>query len=122
MRNSFRVLSIATSALTLIGVLAIAPTAIADEKSAIQQGKKLAFGIKKGNCLACHMMSDGDQPGNIGPPLIAMKARFPDKAVLKAQISDARAKNPNTIMPPFGSHGILTDKEIDLITDFVHSL
>ncbi|WP_299880394.1 sulfur oxidation c-type cytochrome SoxX [uncultured Cocleimonas sp.] len=122
MRNSFRVLSIATSALTLIGVLAIAPTAIAEDKSALEQGKKLAFGIKKGNCLACHMMSDGDQPGNIGPPLIAMKARFPDKAILKAQITDARAKNPNTIMPPFGSHGILTDKEIDLITDYVHSL
>ncbi len=122
MRKSFRVLSIATSALTLIGVLGIAPVAVAEDKSAIQQGKKLAFGIKKGNCLACHMMSDGDQPGNIGPPLIAMKARFPDKAVLKAQIADARDKNPNTIMPPFGTHGILTEKEIDLITDFVHSL
>ncbi len=122
MRNSFRVLSIATSALTLIGVLAIAPTAVAEDKNALEQGKKLAFGIKKGNCLACHMMSDGDQPGNIGPPLIAMKARFPEKAVLKAQITDARDKNPNTIMPPFGSHGILTEKEIDLITDFVHSL
>ncbi|GAA0418001.1 sulfur oxidation c-type cytochrome SoxX [Cocleimonas flava] len=122
MRKTFRVLSIAVSALALTGVLGIAPTAIADDKSALEKGKKLAFGIKKGNCLACHMMSDGDQPGNIGPPLIAMKARFPDKAVLKAQISDARAKNPNTIMPPFGTHGILTEKEIDLITDFVHSL
>ena len=121
MRKSFRVLSIATSALTLIGVLGFTPV-VAEDKSALQQGKKLAFGIKKGNCLACHMMSDGDQPGNVGPPLIAMKARFPDKAVLKAQITDARVKNPNTMMPPFGTHGILTAKEIDLITDFVHSL
>ena len=122
MRKSFRVLSIATSALALIGVLGIAPVAVAEDKNAIEQGKKLAFGIKKGNCLSCHMMSDGDQPGNIGPPLIAMKARFPDKAVLRAQIADARDKNPNTIMPPFGTHGILTAKEVDLITEFVHSL
>jgi len=122
MRKNFRVLSIAASALALIGVLGAAPVAVAEEKSAIEQGKKLAFGIKKGNCLACHMMSDGDQPGNIAPPLIAMKARFPDKAVLKAQIIDARDKNPDTIMPPFGSHGILTAKEIDLVTEFVYSL
>jgi sulfur-oxidizing protein SoxX len=51
-----------------------------------------------------------------------MKARFPDKAVLKAQITDPRAKNPNTIMPPFGPHGVLSAKEIDLVTDFIYTL
>jgi len=122
MRKSFRVLSIATSALTLIGVLGLAPTVMAEDKALIKEGKKLSFNKKKGNCLACHLIAGGDQAGNIGPPLIAMKARFPDKAVLKAQITDARAKNPNTMMPPFGTHGILTAKEIDLITDFVHNL
>lgn len=122
MRKSFRVLSIATSALALIGVLGVAPTVMAADKDALAKGKKLTFGIKKGNCLACHMVADGEQPGTIGPPLIAMKARFPDKAVLKAQIADARDKNPNSMMPPFGAHGILTDKELDLVTDYIHSL
>ncbi len=89
---------------------------------AISDGKKVAFDRKKGNCLACHMMSDGQSPGNIGPPLIAMKARFPDKAVLRAQIWDATAKNAGSMMPPFGKHRILTEKEVDLVTEFVYSL
>lgn len=89
---------------------------------AIAQGKKIAEDRKKGNCLGCHAMGDGVMPGNIGPPLIAMKARFPDKAKLRAQIWDATARNPYTPMPPFGKHGALSDKEIDLITEYVHSL
>ena len=122
MRKSFRVLSIATSALTLIGVLGLAPTVMAEDKALIKEGKNLSFNKKKGNCLACHLIAGGDQAGNIGPPLIAMKARFPDKAVLKAQISDPRAKNPNTMMPPFGPHGVLSAKEIELVTNFIHTL
>ena len=35
---------------------------------------------------------------------------------------DATATNPNTMTPPFGLHRILTDKEIDLVTEYVHSL
>ena len=68
------------------------------------------------------MISDGALPGNIGPPLIAMKARFPDKAALRAQIWDATVANPNTIMPPFGKHRILSEKEVDLVTEFIYSL
>ena len=93
--------------------------ASADE---ISDGKKVAFDRKKGNCLACHMIPGGSLPGNIGPPLVAMKARFPDKAKLREQIWDATVKNPNTIMPPFGKHQILTEKEVDLVTAFIYSL
>ncbi|AYQ56201.1 Sulfur oxidation cycle carrier protein SoxY-Cys110-persulfide--sulfur compound transferase, SoxX subunit [Bathymodiolus thermophilus thioautotrophic gill symbiont] len=85
-------------------------------------GKELAFDRKLGNCLACHSVSDGGQPGNIGPPLLAMKARFPDKAVLRAQIWDATARNPKSLMPPFGKHKMLTENQIDKVTDFIHSL
>ena len=85
-------------------------------------GKELAFDRKLGNCLACHIVSNGGQPGNIGPPLIAMKARFPDRVMLRAQIWDATVKNPNSMMPPFGKHKVLTENQIDKITDFVHSL
>ena len=88
----------------------------------VADGKKVAFDRKKGNCLSCHMIAGGELPGNIGPPLIAMKARFPDKAVLRAQIWDANEKNPNSIMPPFGKNRILTEEEVDLITEFIYTL
>lgn len=109
-----------TGALLLICCISLAGgIASAD---AISDGKKVAFDRKKGNCLSCHMIAGGDLPGNIGPPLIAMKSRFPDKAVLRAQIWDPTVKNPNTIMPPFGKHQILTEKEVDLVTEFIYSL
>lgn len=124
MRKRFRVVSLAVSALTLIGAIGLTTATAADKKemSDLEKGKALAFATKQGNCLACHLIAGGEQAGNIGPPLIAMKARFPDKAVLRAQIADARAKNPNTVMPPFEAHGALTAKEVDLITEFIHTL
>jgi sulfur-oxidizing protein SoxX len=85
-------------------------------------GKEISFDRKLGNCLACHSISGGDQAGNIGPPLIAMKARFPDRAVLREQIWDATIKNPNSIMLPFGRHKIISESQIDKVTDYIHSL
>jgi L-cysteine S-thiosulfotransferase len=87
-----------------------------------QVGKKVAFSRKKGNCLACHMIQGGKASGNIAPPLIAMKVRFPDKKKLRTQIWDATARNPESSMPPFGRHRIISEKEIDQVTDFVWSL
>jgi hypothetical protein len=37
----------------------------------------------KGNCLPCHAVADGKLPGNIGPPLFGMKARFPNPEILR---------------------------------------
>lgn len=88
-------------------------------------GQQLAFDNKKGNCLACHMIP-GDAKAvtsaNIGPPLVAMKARFPDKAKLRAQIWDATKANPNSVMPPFGKNQILTEQELDKVLDYVYGL
>lgn len=110
------------SAIALLGIFSLPVTATTDDASMIEAGKKVSLNKTKGNCLACHMIVGGDMPGNIGPPLIAMKARFPDLAKLKAQIADPREINPNTIMPPFGAHGILTDAEIDQVAAYIHSL
>ncbi len=122
MRKSFRVISVVLSTLTLFGLVSFAAVNAGD-MTAVEEGKKIALHNKKGNCLACHMIpGGGEQPGNIGPPLIVMKTRFPDKAALKAQISDPRSMNPNTIMPPFGAHGILTSDELDKVTEYIHSL
>lgn len=92
------------------------------DKPAALDGKAISFDTKKGNCLACHMIPGGDAAGNIAPPLMSMKARFPDKAALRAQISDPTVKNPVSFMPPFGKHKILSEKEIDAVTDFIYSL
>lgn len=117
MRKPFRTLS---AVLTLTGLLGAATVATAGD--VLEEGKKLAFETKKGNCLACHVIAGGDQGGNIAPPLVVMKARFPDKAVLRAQIYDARVKVPNTIMIPFGPHGVLSDEEIDKVLEFIYTL
>ncbi len=111
------------SIVTLIGCLGFMPgVASADEGADVAKGKELAFNRKKGNCLACHQIEGGSLAGNIGPPLVAMKARFPDYDKLRAQIYDARKNNPNTIMIPFGPHVVLSGKEIDLITKFIYTL
>ncbi|PLY13947.1 MAG: sulfur oxidation c-type cytochrome SoxX [Sedimenticola sp.] len=94
----------------------------ADAGNAVAEGKDLAFDRKKGNCLSCHMIEDGASPGNIAPPLIAMKARFPDKAKLRAQIWDATAANPDSPMPPFGKHQVISDAELDKIVEYVWTL
>ena len=95
-------------------------------------GRELAYNKKKGNCLACHQIPTDPATqspllkdftdATIGPPLIGMKLRFPDKAQLRAQIWNPMANNPNTVMPPFGVHHILTPKEIDLIVDYIYGL
>ena len=122
MRKTARFISTASVLATLIGALGAAPQLAAADEQMIAEGKKLAFDRKKGNCLACHQIEGGDLAGNIGPALVAMKARFPEKAALRAQIWDATAKNPNTMMPPFGRHEILTEAEIDKVVEFIHSL
>ncbi len=90
-----------------------------------ETGKQIAFNNKKGNCLACHGMPtvpDAQSTGLYGPPLIAMSARYPDKAKLRAQIWDATVANPSSSMIPFGKHKVLTEQEIDKVVDFVYGL
>ncbi len=89
-----------------------------------ETGKDVAFDRGRGNCLACHAMPgvEAEMPGTIAPPLVAMKLRSPDKAKRRAQIWDATTANPRTSMPPFGKHKVLTEEEIDKVTEFVYSL
>jgi sulfur-oxidizing protein SoxX len=123
MRTSVRIVSTAVSVATLLGSLLVAPTvSVAADESVVAEGNKIAYDRRKGNCLACHVAGDGELPGNIGPPLVAMKARFPDKAKLRAQIWDPQVANPNTSMPPYGRNLILTDEEIDKVVEWVYTL
>jgi sulfur-oxidizing protein SoxX len=119
-----RITSLTTLA-ALVGALTLAPAGASAAEAAmsvVEKGKAVAFDRKKGNCLACHAMDDGTLPGNIAPPLISMKLRYPDKQKLHDQIWDATVANPNTIMPPFGRHRIISEEEIDQIVEYVYTL
>ena len=110
---------------TVISLGSTAPVLGAGEQadpSLIAQGKAIAFNRQKGNCLACHLIEDGELAGNTGPPLIAMQQRFPDKAQLREQIWDATVRNPQSMMPPFGKHGILTEDELDKVVEYIYNL
>jgi sulfur-oxidizing protein SoxX len=88
-------------------------------------GRKLAFDVGKGNCLACHAVPGDPQAvtsANIGPPLTQIRARFPQRDRLREQIRDPMQFNPDTVMPPFGKHGILTPAEIEEIIDYLYTL
>jgi len=104
--------------------LFVSVTVVSGVVSAAQEldGKALVMERSKGNCLACHAIADGELPGNIGPPLFAMKERFPEADALRMQIWDATKRNPDSRMPPFGRHGILSRKEIDLIVQYLYTL
>ncbi len=123
MRQTARTIVLtACSVAVMVGALTLIPVSTASAETAVEKGKALSYDRKKGNCLACHAMDDGKLPGNIGPPLVSMKLRFPDKAKLRAQMWDASAKNPNTIMPPFGRHKMLSEEQIDQIVEYIYTL
>lgn len=108
----------------LIAIAGFAQPLYAGEARA-PTGQELAFDNRKGNCLACHRVP-GDAKAvteaNIAPPLIQMKARFPERAKLYAQVWDASKANPDSLMPPFGKHKILSDEELDKVVDYVYGL
>jgi L-cysteine S-thiosulfotransferase len=123
MRHTAKFISTTASVAALLGSLTLTLPIISHaDEATIKEGKEIAFDRKKGNCLSCHKMQGGTLEGNIGPELVAMKARFPDKTVLRSQIYDSRINNPVTIMPPFGKHEILTNGEIDKVVEFIYSL
>ncbi|NTU53592.1 MAG: sulfur oxidation c-type cytochrome SoxX [Chlorobiaceae bacterium] len=113
---------IAAAAILMLPSLGVAAESTATLPTAVEKGRALALDTNKGNCIACHMMGDGEFPGNFGPPLSQMKERYPERSVLRKQIGDATILNPKSIMPPFGKHGIISDTEIDQIIDYLYTL
>jgi sulfur-oxidizing protein SoxX len=112
---------IGTLALTLLaGVAASADPTRA--QSAAADGQKIAFDRGKGNCLTCHQIKGGDLPGTIGPELVDIKKKYPDRNDLVAIVSDETKRNPQTVMPPFGRNRILTEQEINAVVDFLQTL
>ena len=98
------------------------------DSDSVMKGWCAAITRRKGNCLSCHHAIVDNWPetlppgGNIGPPFVAMGARFPNSEDLRAQIWDATAKNPNSSMPPFGKHKLISEKDIDNIVAWLSTL
>jgi sulfur-oxidizing protein SoxX len=112
----------------LLAVCAAALFAVAQPRVSAQTapaempGRVLAFDRSKGNCLACHTIAGGEVPSNVGPELSGMKARFPNRADLVAILTNEEARNPQTMMPPFGRNLILNAHEIEQIVDYLYTL
>jgi sulfur-oxidizing protein SoxX len=122
-RNNLKLSAMAGVVTLLAGQMLLPlPSLAADGSGVVAEGKAIALSRKKGNCLACHMIEGGEFPGNLGPPLIAMKARYPDKQKLRAQIWDPTAANPESAMVPFGRFKILTEAEMDKLVEYIWTL
>ena len=87
-------------------------------------GRQLALDKNRGNCADCHQFPN--DPGvethaTVGPPISGIKARFTSRIALTNLVKDPMAVNPDTIMPPYGRHRILTEREIDAIVDYLYT-
>ncbi len=103
--------------------LACTLAAVAADSARIEAGRAIAHDWYKGNCLACHQVPgdpEAETLADIGPPIVGMRERYPDRAELRAQLWDPTARNPLSFMPPFGKHGVLTEEEIDLVLDYIY--
>jgi sulfur-oxidizing protein SoxX len=109
--------------LAITSQLMLASVATAEvDPEAVEAGRAIAADRKLGNCYTCHQMEGAELAGDVAPPLVFMKMRYPDRDALRAQIADPRIRNPDTVMPPYGAYGILTEQELDQLADYVFSL
>ncbi|MCF8184831.1 MAG: sulfur oxidation c-type cytochrome SoxX [Polynucleobacter sp.] len=77
-----------------------------------EKGKQITQARNRGNCLACHVMAGGSQPGTRGPDLSHYGSTSKTDAEIYASVWDMRTLNPDTLMPPFGTNEVLTDQEL----------
>lgn len=105
----------------VLALLAGLAAAVPARAQSVADGQKLAFDRGKGNCLTCHVIKGGENPGSIGPELTGIKSKY-KRDELVAIVFDETKRNPLTVMPPFGRNRILTEKEINAIVDFLQTL
>jgi L-cysteine S-thiosulfotransferase len=82
--------------------------------ASIQQGWRILFDQRLGNCAACHSIPNekGQKMGiqsTFAPALDGVAMRY-TSAQLRQWVVDARKINTNTMMPPFGQ--ILSPQQV----------
>lgn len=85
------------------------------------RGKQIAFARDRGNCLACHDIKGGVQPGSRGLDLKLFGTTGRSDAEAYAMVYDMRTINPDTLMPPFGTNEILSDQDLRDVVAFLQS-
>lgn len=86
------------------------------------RGREIAFNARRGNCVACHHLPGDNWPGSVGNFLLQYRKYGYNADQIYQQIFDARIFNPNSVMPPFGTFGILSDQDIRDLVAFLQSL
>ena len=111
-----------TAIIAAVGALVTVAPAFAAAPDTIAAGRAIAFDRGKGNCASCHTMKGGEVPSTVGPELVNMRSRYPDRKMLYAALYDPGRRNPQTAMPPFGRNRILSADEINAVIDFLYTL
>ena len=78
-----------------------------------------------GSCLACHVMGPAggaNLPGNVGPDLSEIGNAGREDEWLFNYIYDGRVYNPETVMPPWGTHELFNEQEIRDMVAFLKTL
>ncbi|TNG01488.1 MAG: sulfur oxidation c-type cytochrome SoxX [Gammaproteobacteria bacterium] len=117
MRNYIKATLAIVTVSVMMGGFLTPSNAIAGKKKAMT-GKDLTVKF----CQACHQFAGTTQAGTVGPPMVAIKARFPERQKIYDQVYDPHKIKSDSIMPPFGRNGLLNDKQINLIIDFLYTL
>lgn len=82
------------------------------------RGKALAWQW----CITCHTLPGDEWPGSVGNPMWHYKQHNHADALVYQQIFDARVFNPHTVMPAFGTFGLLGDQEIRDLVAYLQSI
>jgi len=91
---------------------------------AVKGAELTVAGRGAANCLACHVVGDRgtNLPGNVGPDLSDVAKRGHSDEYLFNYLYDARVYNPDTVMPPWGTHGVLPEEDIRHIVAYLKTL
>jgi sulfur-oxidizing protein SoxX len=86
------------------------------------RGRELALAREKGYCIVCHELPGEAWPGTVGAKVLNFKQHKYPNALVFQQIFDSRTFNPNSVMPPYGTFGILNEQEIRDLVAYLQSL
>jgi sulfur oxidation c-type cytochrome SoxX len=113
--------------LTLLGLVS---PALADQASRLARAYEFMTN-QQGNCIACHdLPGTKGQTSNFAPSLKGVGAKW-TREELERWLTDARVFNPDTLMPPYGSHqglmkvnparSVLTAEQIKDVVDILQT-
>jgi len=80
---------------------------------------------EKGQCAACHQLPPGvgtATRNDVGPRLEGARMRSLGREALRDVLVDPTRRNPESVMPPYGRHRLLDEREIERLIEFLHAL